>query len=128
AWAGRCGARAPRERRDAHRPRGPAAGHGRPRSVTAEHAAALERCIANGGVALFPADTVYGLAADPESEEAVERLYRIKGRPPRRPAAVMFFAVAPALAALPELGERTRAALELLLPGPVTAVVANSER
>jgi len=93
--------------------------------VTAEDAAALERCIADGGVALFPSDTVYGLAADPESEDAVARLYRIKGRPPRRPAAVMFFAVGEAVAALPELGERTRRVFERLLPGPVTLVVPN---
>jgi L-threonylcarbamoyladenylate synthase len=96
--------------------------------VTAEQAAALESCIARGGVALFPADTVYGLAADPESDAAVERLYAIKGRPPRRPAAVMFFSVGDALGALPELGERTRGALERLLPGPVTAVVPNPAR
>jgi L-threonylcarbamoyladenylate synthase len=96
--------------------------------VTAEQAAALERCVSGGGVALFPADTVYGLAVDPESQAAVDRLYRIKGRPPRRPAAVMFFALDAALAALPELGERTREALERLLPGPVTAVVPNPAR
>jgi L-threonylcarbamoyladenylate synthase len=96
--------------------------------MTPEEAAALERCVAAGGVALFPADTVYGLAADPESEAAVDRLYRIKGRPPRRPAAVMFFAIDDMLVALPELGDRTRAALELLLPGPVTAVVPNPAR
>jgi L-threonylcarbamoyladenylate synthase len=96
--------------------------------VTAEQAAALESCIAAGGVALFPADTVYGLAADPESEEAVERLYAIKGRPPRRPSAVMFFSVGDALAALPELGERTRSAIERLLPGPVTVVLPNPSR
>jgi L-threonylcarbamoyladenylate synthase len=96
--------------------------------VTAEQAAALESCIAGGGVSLFPADTVYGLAADPESEEAVERLYAIKGRPPRRPAAVMFFSIDDALAKLPELGERTRSALGRLLPGPVTLVLPNPSR
>jgi L-threonylcarbamoyladenylate synthase len=96
--------------------------------VTADQAAALDACIAAGGVALFPADTVYGLAADPESEDAVERLYRIKGRPPRRPAAVMFFQVDAALAAVPGLGERTSTALARLLPGPLTAVLPNPER
>jgi L-threonylcarbamoyladenylate synthase len=96
--------------------------------VTPEDAAAFERCIAAGGVALFPADTVYGLAADPQSPPAVERLYEIKGRPAARPAAVMFFALEPALAALAGLGGRTRAALTRLLPGPVTAVVTNPER
>jgi L-threonylcarbamoyladenylate synthase len=88
----------------------------------------FECCIADGGVALFPADTVYGLACDPESEPAVERLYAIKGRPPDRPAAVMFFNLDDAVAALPELGERTRDALPRLLPGPVTLLVPNPER
>jgi len=88
----------------------------------------FERCIAGGGVALFPADTVYGLACDPESEAAVRRLYEIKGRPADRPAAVMFFQLEPALAALPELGARTRAAFERLLPGPVTLLLPNPER
>ena len=96
--------------------------------MTADDVRRFESCIATGGVALFPADTVYGLAADPESAPAVERLYAIKGRPPARPAAVMFFSRERALRALPELGERTRAALERLLPGPVTVVVPNPGR
>jgi L-threonylcarbamoyladenylate synthase len=79
-------------------------------------------------VALFPADTVYGLATDPTSREGVDRLYRIKGRLPDRPAAVMFFDLELAIAALPELGERTRTALDRLLPGPVTLVLPNPER
>jgi L-threonylcarbamoyladenylate synthase len=96
--------------------------------VTPEDVATFERCIAVGGVALFPADTVYGLATDATSREGVERLYRIKGRLPDRPAAVMFFDLELALAALPELGERTRTAIERLLPGPVTLVLPNPER
>jgi L-threonylcarbamoyladenylate synthase len=96
--------------------------------VTPEDVATFERCIAVGGVALFPADTVYGLATEPESREGVERLYRIKGRRPDRPAAVMFFDLDLALAALPELGEKTRAALARLLPGALTAVLPNPAR
>jgi L-threonylcarbamoyladenylate synthase len=88
----------------------------------------FERCIAAGGVALFPADTVYGLATDPESGEGVDRLYRLKGRSPHQPAAVMFFQLELALAALPELGGRTLAALERLLPGALTLLLANPER
>jgi L-threonylcarbamoyladenylate synthase len=91
-------------------------------------AAAFERCIASGGVALFPADTVYGLACDPSSPAAMRRLYELKGRPPDKPSAVMFFALAAALEALPELGPRTRGALEALLPGGVTLLLPNPER
>ncbi len=77
----------------------------------------FRRCIAVGGVALFPADTVYGLATEPESKEGVRRLYGLKGRDVGRPAAVMLFDLELALAALPELGPRTRAALARLLAG-----------
>ncbi len=96
--------------------------------MTAEEVSTFERCIAVGGVALFPADTVYGLAAEPDSREGVERLYALKRRRPDQPAAVMFFALDYALAALAELGERTRSALEALLPGAVTLVVPNPAR
>ncbi len=89
----------------------------------------FERCIAGGGVAVFAADTVYGLACDPSDAAAVERLYRLKGRPPAKPAAVMFFDVELVLAAVPEAGARTRGALERLLPGRVTVLLPNpSER
>jgi L-threonylcarbamoyladenylate synthase len=81
-----------------------------------------------GGVALFPADTVYGLATDPDSREGVRRLYGLKGRAPDRPAAVMFFGLDLALAALPELGSRTVAAVERLLPGGLTLLLPNPAR
>jgi L-threonylcarbamoyladenylate synthase len=94
-------------------------------SLRCADARALERCLADGGVAVFPSDTVYGLACDPESPAAVARLYALKGRAPDKPAAVMFFALAPALAALPELAPRTRAAAEALLPGGLTLLLPN---
>ena len=81
-----------------------------------------------GGVAVFPADTVYGLACDVHNRVAVERLYRLKRRPLDKPSAVMFFDLSLALSALPELGERTRAALGRLLPGPVSVLLPNPER
>ncbi len=90
-----------------------------------QEAEALERCVAAGGVALFPADTVYGLAAEPDSREGIERLYRLKGRRRDRPAAVMFFDRDLALAALPELPAETRTAAERLLPGGVTLLLPN---
>jgi L-threonylcarbamoyladenylate synthase len=86
---------------------------------------AFEACIAAGGVAVFPADTVYGLACDPDSRAAVARLYALKGRAPEKPSAVMFFDAGPALASLSELGERTRALLARLLPGGVTLLLPN---
>ena len=88
-------------------------------------AAAFAACIAAGGVAVFPADTVYGLACDPENSDAVAKLYALKGRPADKPAAVMWFDRGAALAALPEIGPRVRAAFEALTPGAVTLLVPN---
>ena len=68
---------------------------------------------------MFPADTVYGLACDPHSAAAVERLYALKGRPSDKPAAVMVFS----LDALPPLSPRTAAAAAALLPAALTLLV-----
>ena len=94
-------------------------------ALSAADARTFERCIAVGGIAVFPADTVYGLACEPDSKEAVQRLYMLKRRAPDKPAAVMFFALDLALAALPELGPRTAGALRALLPGAVTLLLPN---
>jgi tRNA threonylcarbamoyl adenosine modification protein (Sua5/YciO/YrdC/YwlC family) len=88
----------------------------------------FERCIGIGGLVLFPGDTVYGLACDPHDRFGVERLYLLKRRSPDKPSAVMFFNVEDALAALPELGERTRNALTRVLPGAVSVLVPNPAR
>src|SRR5689334_17540885 len=82
-------------------------------------ARALGACIASGGVAVFPADTVYGLACSPTDEAAIKRLYALKGRPPDKPSATMYFD----LESIPQTGPRVRAALERLLPGKVTLVL-----
>lgn len=93
--------------------------------IGAEDAIRLQECLAGGGVAVFPADTVYGLCCDPLNELAVRRLYELKGRPAERPAAVMFFTPVHLFATLPDLGDRERVALGALLPGPVTLLLGN---
>jgi len=90
--------------------------------------AALEACVADGGVAVFPADGLYGLACDPLDAAAVERIHRLKGRDDGKPSAVMYFSPLAIRELLATLGSRTRDAAGALLPGPVTLVVANPER
>ena len=89
--------------------------------------AALEQCIGEGGVAVFPADTLYGLACDPLNANAVGRVHEIKGRDEGKPSAVMYFSPLAMRELVAGLGPRTMEALGALLPGPVTLVVANHE-
>jgi L-threonylcarbamoyladenylate synthase len=89
---------------------------------------ALERCLASGGVAVFPADGLYGLACDPLNADAVERIQALKGREERKPSAVMYFSPLAMRELVEGMGPRTRKAVAALLPGPVTLVVANPDR
>jgi len=88
--------------------------------------AALDRAadvLRRGGLVAIPTETVYGLAADALDEEAVEGIFRAKGRPATNPLIVHVAdtAMARSLAARwPEAAERIATAL---WPGPVTVVV-----
>jgi L-threonylcarbamoyladenylate synthase len=77
----------------------------------------FEECIRAGGVVLFPADTVYGLAVDPGNEEVIERMYALKGRPREKKATLMYFLIDD----VPDLPEAARK----LLPGPVTVILTD---
>ncbi|MFL5899063.1 MAG: L-threonylcarbamoyladenylate synthase [Solirubrobacterales bacterium] len=89
---------------------------------------ALERCISGGGVAVFPADGLYGLACDPLDAAAIARIHRLKGRDDGKPSAVMYFSPLAIRELVRGLGPRTKAVASALLPGPVTLVVDNPQR
>lgn len=80
------------------------------------------RVIARGDVILYPTDTLYGLGVDALSNEAVEKIYTIKGRDKNKP----IHAIVADLDMAREYGELNDIA-ELLaqhfLPGPLTLVV-----
>jgi L-threonylcarbamoyladenylate synthase len=89
--------------------------------------AALERCVSGGGVAIFPADGLYGLACDPLNAVAIARIHGLKGRDDGKPSAVMYFSPLSLRELLAALGPRAGAVAAKLLPGPVTLVIANPE-
>ena len=84
-------------------------------------AAAME-ALAGGRVAGVPTDTVYGLAVDPSSPEAVNGLFALKGRGGHLPLVVLA-ASAAALEPLVEIPPGHRPLLEEHWPGPLTAVL-----
>lgn len=89
---------------------------------------ALERCIARGGVAVFPADGLYGLCCDPLDRAAIARIDAIKGRDQGKSSAVMYLSPLAMRELIEGLGPATRKALGALLPGPVTLLIANPQR
>lgn len=91
------------------------------RRFSVSKVADIVRCLAKGGVALLPTDTVYGLAASPVHDDAVARIFALKGRP--RTVNLPVMVAAPAQ--LESLGAVvTQEAARLLasgyMPGPLT--------
>jgi L-threonylcarbamoyladenylate synthase len=88
---------------------------------------ALERCLGEGGVAIYPADGLYGLAADPLEAAAIDRIHRLKGRDEGKPSAILYFSPLAMREIVSGLGPRARDAVGALLPGPVTLVLDNPQ-
>jgi L-threonylcarbamoyladenylate synthase len=85
-------------------------------------------CLLAGGVVLLPTDTVYGLAVHPARDDAITRLFAMKGRPRSVNLPVMISSRDDIVA----LGGAVSRAAELLLqskyvPGPLTMAIGVSE-
>ena len=52
--------------------------------LTSEIGKAVDSLI-RGKLVAFPTETVYGLGGDATNEDAVRRIYKVKGRPTDRP-------------------------------------------
>lgn len=77
-----------------------------------------------GGVVLLPTDTVYGLAALPGDQVAIDRLFALKGRGASAPLAVLCATADDALAlATTDLAGAVAAVATRWWPGPLTLVL-----
>jgi L-threonylcarbamoyladenylate synthase len=95
--------------------------------VTREVRRAAE-ILRRGGLVAFPTETVYGLGADASSAAAIERLYRVKGRPSDHPVIVHFGSTLEAFSWSRDVPEAARLLAEQFWPGPLTLVLKRSDR
>jgi L-threonylcarbamoyladenylate synthase len=78
--------------------------------------------IRRGGVVAFPTDTLYGLAADPRSAEAVDLVAALKGRPSAQTIALVA-ADLPQVERISVLTMMARHVAAEFWPGPLTVLV-----
>ncbi len=79
--------------------------------------------IRNGGLVAFPTETVYGLGADPFNPGAVKRLFKVKGRPRKKPLTAHISGpdmIEEVAIDIPEVGYLLA---ERFWPGPLTMVM-----
>jgi L-threonylcarbamoyladenylate synthase len=91
-------------------------------------AAAVVAAIESGESVILPTDTVYGLCASADGAAPCERLYRLKGREPAKPTALLTGDLDALLERLPELRGRAGTIARALLPGPYTLILPNPAR
>ncbi len=96
--------------------------------VSIEQIATAAEILRRGGLVAFPTETVYGLGADAENEDAVRRVFAAKGRPADHPL-IVHVANAESLdewaSDIPEIAWRLA---EQFWPGPLTIILKRSER
>ena len=80
-----------------------------------------------GGVVVFPTDTVYGVGCDPFNQLGVERVFRIKRRDEKKPLPVLVGNLSDA-EKLVDLGKNGRILAQKYWPGPVTIVAPLLDR
>lgn len=99
------------------------------RSGSLEAAAAerLKQTLLQGGLAVIPTETFYGLAALATSRPAVSRIYAVKGRDTSKPLPVLAAGLDMVLALTRGHGPLFFRLAEAFWPGPLTLVLAASQ-
>lgn len=76
----------------------------------------------NKGLVVAPTETRYGLLANADDPEALERLYDVKGRPATMPTAVFVGSIGE-MERFGVLTEQAKSLAEHFLPGPMTLIL-----
>ena len=78
--------------------------------------------ITEGGIAVFPTDTVYGIGCNPFNRKAVEKVYAIKSRHKSKPFPILTFSLELA-EKIAEFDTYSRQLAKKFWPGPLTILV-----
>lgn len=80
------------------------------------------KIIKDGGIIAFPSDTCYGLAANPFDPEAVDRLFKIKGRNPNKGIILLIASIDMLERLTKNLSPLSESIMQEFWPGPLTLI------
>lgn len=78
--------------------------------------------IKDGGIAIFPTDTVYGIGCNPYFKETVKKIYKIKTRDRLKPLPLLVYSVKMA-EKIVTFDEKTKKIIEKFWPGALTVIL-----
>lgn len=82
--------------------------------------------LADGGIVLYPTDTVYGLGANIFDKKAVKRVFEIKQRSPLKPLSILVSDV-DAIDLVAKVSVMQKEVINQYLPGPYTFILKKRE-
>lgn len=98
-------------------------------TYTKNNSEVIQKTIAvlqQGGLVIFPSDTVYGLLVDATNEKAVEKLIKFKNRPPGKAISV-FVGNMERMEETVDISAQQKQLLQQMVPGPFTIILPSKK-
>lgn len=95
--------------------------------VKADDLKEAAKCLLDGGTVVFPTETVYGLGADALNEEAIEKIYKAKGRPSDNPLIVHIADKKDIYKITKNISVDAEKIMDKFWPGPLTMIFEKSD-
>jgi len=83
--------------------------------------------ISQGGIVIFPTDTVYGIGCNPYNKESVEKIYKIKSRDIMKALPVLTYSIDTA-EKIVEFDQFTKKIVKKFWPGPLTVILKVTDK
>ena len=83
----------------------------------------VAKCIRDGGIVVFPTETVYGIGVNGLNEKAIENLYNVKQRPKGKPINLLVNGIKMIEDVANGISEIERKIIETFCPGPITIIL-----
>lgn len=94
---------------------------------TSQQIISAANLLRNGGIVVFPTETVYGLGADVSQTLAIRKIFEIKGRPTNHPLITHFAEIADLEHWADEIPAAAWLLAEHFWPGPLTLILRKSK-
>ena len=83
--------------------------------------------IRNGGIVVFPTETVYGIGANALNENAIKKLYDIKKRPLNKPISLLVNSIDMIEQVTKDITKLEYALIKTFFPGPLTIILKKKD-
>ena len=95
--------------------------------IKEQELAKIKNIIENDGVIAFVTDTVWGIGCLPESEVAVNKIYKIKQRDTKKPLILMSYDIYPLIKYVENIPKKAQMIVKEYFPGALTLVLEKSK-